>query len=296
MTFIFPTDTKDDFTAENGVTYSWVEPSHWRVKSFKSPDGQTVIVDDDPPEHKEGQLWFCTKGKDLTLYISFGGDWVPASPPVSLDGIESDIQDIDMAVDQLRNDIMTNASELQSGGQRLDKLEEAVDKGVRDQTTLRSRVGDVEYVAENALPKAGGTMTGNLEFKCKGEKEYWSYIKALRPAAWDKENKTHGLILDIGTSNTYKQQFKIHGRGGKTLFNIFDDGTASAQISGRLNCTGDIKIDGRYVATQDWVDERIGDFGGGDGATARHGNEQNPMLNTGELYLRTTDNVLLVGL
>ena len=57
-----------------------------------------------------------------------------------------------------------------------------------------------------------------------------------------------------------------------------DDGTASAQISGRLNCTQNIKIDGRDVATQDWVDQRIEDNGGGggDGATARHGNEQNP--------------------
>ena len=66
------------------------------------------------------------------------------------------------------------------------------------------------------LKKSGGQMTGNLEFKCTGEGEYWSYIKALRPAAWDKDNKTHGLILDIGSTNTYKQQFRIQGRGGKT--------------------------------------------------------------------------------
>ena len=286
MTFTFPAE-KDDFTADNGITYSWAE-SHWRVKSFKSPDGQTVIVDDDPPEHKEGQLWFCTKDEYLTLYISLSGQWVPASPPVSLDGITQYAEDLQKQITELAKN--------QTPYEIFLPVMEGVDYNTRELTNLRSRVVDVELVAGNALPKAGGTMTGILEFKCKGEKEYWSYIKALRPAAWDKENKPHGLILDIGNSNTYKQQFKINGRGGKTLFNIFDDGTASAQISGRLNCTGDIKIDGRAVATQDWVDERIGDFGGGDGATARHGNEQNPMLNTGELYLRTTDNVLLVGL
>ena len=87
MTFTFPAE-KDDFTADNGITYSWAE-SHWRVKSFKSPDGQTVIVDDEPPEHKEGQLWFCTQAQYLTLYISLGEQWIPASPPVSLDGIEA---------------------------------------------------------------------------------------------------------------------------------------------------------------------------------------------------------------
>ena len=69
MTYTFPTE-KEDFTAENGVTYTWVEPTHWRVKSFKSPDGQTVIVGEERPEDcKVGQLWFCTVDSDYTLYI-----------------------------------------------------------------------------------------------------------------------------------------------------------------------------------------------------------------------------------
>ena len=261
--------------------------------------GSAVHIDETPPKDAAlGDEWFCTKEDDLSLYVlvQLPDVWAPAAPPVSLDGIAGDVENIDQTLMQTRADLFQTDNDLKEAQEDIKALTEAVDDGVREQTKLRSRVGDCEYLAGNALPKSGGEMNGDLEFKCKGESEYWSYIRSIRPAAWDKENKTHGLVLDIGNTNSYKQQFKIIGRGGKTLFNMNDDGSASAQISGRLNCTQDIKIDGRPVATQDWVDQRIEDNGGGDGATARHGNEQNPMLNTGELYLRTTDNVLLVGL
>ena len=261
--------------------------------------GSAVHIDDDPPEDAAlGDEWFCTKEDDLSLYVlvQLPDVWAPASPPVSLDGIQGDIENFDATLMEVQANLFATDNDVKVNTEHIEGLKTSVDYNSRELTKLRSRIGDVEYVAGNALPKAGGEMNGDLEFKCKGENEYWSYIRSIRPAAWDKENKTHGLVLDIGNTNSYKQQFKIIGRGGKTLFNMNDDGTASAQISGRLNCTQNIKIDGRDVATQDWVDQRIEDSGGGDGATARHGNEQNPLLNTGELYLRTTDNVLLVGL
>ena len=325
MTFIFPTDTKDDFTAENGVTYSWVEPSHWRVKSFKSPDGQTVIVDDDPPEHKEGQLWFCTKDEYLTLYISLSGQWVPASPPVSLDGITQYTEDLQKQITELAKN--------QTPYEIFLPVMEGVEYNTTELTNLRSRVVDVELVAGNALPKAGGTMTGlldinagrkednqtnsfiirgnvesgtdllkdwrrsenegnegrydevlylgsnnnsksiinlgyledrylplkggtltgDLSFKCNKDGEYFSYIRAQKPKSGAGE--THGLILDIGISNTFKQQFKIIGRSGRDLFKINDDGSANAEIKGRLNVAEAIRIDGDEVATKDYVDE-----------------------------------------
>ena len=34
---LFP-ETKDDFTAENGVTYTW-EDNRWRTKAFLMDDG-----------------------------------------------------------------------------------------------------------------------------------------------------------------------------------------------------------------------------------------------------------------
>ena len=37
----------------------------------------------------EGDLWFNTNETELTLYVYDGSVWVPAAPPVSLDGIDS---------------------------------------------------------------------------------------------------------------------------------------------------------------------------------------------------------------
>ena len=39
---LFP-ELKDDFTAENGVTYTW-EDNRWRTKSFLTADGSVVEV------------------------------------------------------------------------------------------------------------------------------------------------------------------------------------------------------------------------------------------------------------
>ena len=51
-----------------------------------------VTVGDLPPEFPtEGELWWSTQGDELTLFIRIGDDWVPASPPVSLDGIEASV-------------------------------------------------------------------------------------------------------------------------------------------------------------------------------------------------------------
>ena len=44
-----------------------------------------------PAAQNTGGLWWCTYENDLTLYVSTGTEWVAASPPVSLDGIEGDI-------------------------------------------------------------------------------------------------------------------------------------------------------------------------------------------------------------
>ena len=54
------------------------------------------------PPYAEGQLWFCTNPEDLTLYIYDGAVWVPAAPPVSLDGIEAGIAGLTYAVDELK--------------------------------------------------------------------------------------------------------------------------------------------------------------------------------------------------
>ena len=66
MAFVFP-ELKDDFTAPNGVTYSWLD-DRWIVRSFKTPGGNDVAVSEDPPLDAEvGDLWYCTQPDDLTF-------------------------------------------------------------------------------------------------------------------------------------------------------------------------------------------------------------------------------------
>ena len=76
--------------------------------------GVTVSEERPDPPHHEGQLWFCSKEKDLTLYVYDGAEFVPAAPPVSLDGIETNadaILELQMAINRVDN----TTAQLQSG-------------------------------------------------------------------------------------------------------------------------------------------------------------------------------------
>ena len=82
MTFTFP-KSKEDFTAENGVTYRW-EENRWRTKSFLTADGQEVDVGENPPlDPSEGALWYDSTRLELFVYYvdpDGVGGWVPSSP------------------------------------------------------------------------------------------------------------------------------------------------------------------------------------------------------------------------
>ena len=45
-----------------------------------------------PDPAKIGDLWYDSKPDELTLYLYTGAEWVPAAPPVSLDGINATIE------------------------------------------------------------------------------------------------------------------------------------------------------------------------------------------------------------
>ena len=79
---LFP-ELKEDFTAENGVTYTW-EENRWRTKSFLTADGSVVEVGPNPPPNpSEGGLWYDSSRLELFVYYVDGdgnGGWVPCSP------------------------------------------------------------------------------------------------------------------------------------------------------------------------------------------------------------------------
>ena len=222
----------------------------------------------DPSEPNKADLWFCSKPDDLTLYIFDGDNWIPASPPVSLDGIEADITNIQGELDNVYSqvnatklDVFQTTSDLNFAIEETKKDQERQDEGIgtnaRDITKLRSRVGTNESEITKRAKKDGDTFYGNLDFAAKKDDQYWISLRAMKPVAWNKDPKTHGLILDIGNSNTFKQQFKIRGRGNRDLFEIHDDGSAAATLNGRLNVTEKITIDSDEVLTQRWVENNL---------------------------------------
>ena len=79
---LFP-ELKEDFTAENGVTYTW-EENRWRTKSFLTADGSVVEVGPIPPnDPSEGGLWYDSTRLELFVFYTDPdgvGGWVPCSP------------------------------------------------------------------------------------------------------------------------------------------------------------------------------------------------------------------------
>ena len=89
MAFQFP-DVKADFTAPNGITYTWdAVDEKWRVKSFTADSVAVTISDVAPADPNEGDLWFDSDEDSLTTFIWTGSEWIPAAPPVSLDSINA---------------------------------------------------------------------------------------------------------------------------------------------------------------------------------------------------------------
>ena len=149
----FPAD-KSDFSAPNGVTYAWDgTDGKWRVKAFRSIDDFIVQLQDQAPaadESKVGDLWFDTSDESLTLFVYTGGEWVPAAPPVSLDGINATID----AALIVQSDLLAR---VESG--------EIVQTGVLDSlTTLQHKVEALEgtvidgkwYAESRSNPREGG--------------------------------------------------------------------------------------------------------------------------------------------
>jgi hypothetical protein len=62
------------------------------VTEWIDANGGSVTIQDTPPLNpKTGALWFDSEEDELTLYLYTGTEWVPAAPPVSLDGINATI-------------------------------------------------------------------------------------------------------------------------------------------------------------------------------------------------------------
>ena len=113
-----------------------------------------VVIDEDRPQVGvyQGMLWFDTSEEDYTLYIYDGVQWVPAAPPVSLEGIEQSIYHIseklsvvETGIAGARVDIAGNAGEIEAAKVRLEDLETS-------QTVQDNQIIELEEEIESLAP------------------------------------------------------------------------------------------------------------------------------------------------
>ena len=208
MAVSFPTDKTQPFQADNGVIYAWDE-NRWRVKAFRSVDDFLVIIDDNPPDPaKIGDLWYDSKPDELTLYLYTGAEWVPAAPPVSLDGINATID----AALIVQNDLLAR-----------------VENGEAKQAQI-----EADY-----LKKSGGNLTGTLETN--------SLIKSTRrtgrafevkpndgdtTGSWD-QNGNIAIYSSSTTNGSYvfsvrAKAYQVDGIDNPAAFRVTADGSVKA--------------------------------------------------------------------
>ena len=119
---------------------------------------ETHVGEDPPADAKVGDLWYCTKLDDLTLYVLAEEPdvWAAAAPPVSLDGVREDMQNIDNTLAEVRTTLFAVDNDVKLVAQETTKELERLERGldfVSDST---------ERLDNEKVDKAGDTMTGRL--------------------------------------------------------------------------------------------------------------------------------------
>ena len=137
--------------------------------------------------YEEGDLYFDTTDDELTLYIYVGDDWVPAAPPVSLDGIQNDVFSLQEAANDVKRQLAYQTIEAQKADTKILDLEE----GVAD---LNKKVDAIEVPeVENldALKKRISSLESRLNL-------YEKYERAPATVAWKwkgKQSSTSGFEM-----------------------------------------------------------------------------------------------------
>jgi hypothetical protein len=140
-----------DLVLFEGKLYVWAGSDWVKVTS----DGGAHVAPNPPVPAEEGRLWFSNDETDLTLYIYDGAVWVPASPPVSLDGINTTIAGIDEELMTINRNVAINKSEVDEQLFDFQKDQQRQDERL---DALESNSGGDDF-----LPTAGGELKGTLQ-------------------------------------------------------------------------------------------------------------------------------------
>ena len=177
---------------------------------------ETHVGENPPADAKVGDLWYCTKPDDLTLYVlaekvDDGDDvWAAAAPPVSLDGIRDDMQSIDNTLSEVRANLF------------------AVDNDVKlvAQETTKELDKKVSLYSNNVVEPDGG------EWRIQGKNK--TFIKVdtnngkcgvfnLQDATEDHHAISRGWVkkntVQLSGNNKVTSGWKIQS-GDKTHFHV----------------------------------------------------------------------------
>ena len=211
FTFPNPLDTTE-FTAANGITYSWDnEDAKWRVKAYLPPKGPTVDLGPTPPLKpggpSDGDLWFNTSPDDLTLYIysEDTGTWIPAASVSALEErvAENEALQIQIVQRLQANEVLTNfhSGEITTIKNDIIELEEEIDS-----IAAASERGKWKFIESGVLTTTAGDITaydqpadtsGNPTGLVQNIKSVWFQYTDLDGGLHSFENVEIGNLLEL---------------------------------------------------------------------------------------------------
>lgn len=225
---------------------------------------QDVTVSDSVPRppYQTGQLWFCTNPEDLTLYVYDGAVWVPAAPPVSLDGIEASIANVDAELMKVNANIAMNKRDIDEAILDVREDQERQDGEIHDLHELVASIQE-EFDRGKWTHVTEKPVVGQYALAKKVDSQYCQqeYLKCLEDAGDDAvaaskclrgmedceqaatENPDHMVYVDTWGGvdhiaiHTEEADGETHGFGDYTvgkyieITNEADEGNATYQIT-----------------------------------------------------------------
>ena len=197
-------DYDGQLVLHEGSLQIWVG-SEW-VKV--SADGGAYIGVAPPMPAEEGQLWF-NNSETSSRSISIPGKWVPASPPVSLDGINNTITGIEGDLIELHNNVRQVKGDIVLTNQDLQLVAQGQQDLAEDQTRQDEKIAELEAEVDDLRPTI--------------ERGEWLYNSEPESESNPKAGEYHAYVV---VSDDYcKQQL------GECLLNAGGDTAAASQCN-----------------------------------------------------------------